>query len=65
LGEKAHESLQLIMKTVGAEFSADTQLLIQGARSKVNSNEEIIHEETLIQVKELISAFIKSLSTER
>ena len=49
------------MKTVGAEFSEQTQLLIQGARSKVNSNEEIIHEATLIQVKELISAFIKLL----
>lgn len=61
LGEKAHESLQLIMKTVGAEFSEQTQLLIQGARSKVNSNEEIIDETTLIQVKKLISAFIKSL----
>ena len=61
LGEKAHESLQLIMKTVGAEFSEQTQLLIQGARSKVNSNKEIIHEATLIQVKELISAFIKLL----
>src|SRR5215213_2067093 len=61
LGEKAHESLQLIMKTVGAEFNEQTQLLIQGARSKVNSNEEIIDETTLIQIKELISAFIKSL----
>lgn len=63
LGEKAHESLQLIMKTVGPEFSADTQLLIQAARSKVNRNQEIIQEETLIRVKDLISAFIKLLST--
>lgn len=62
LGEKAHESLQLIMKTVGAEFNEQTQLLISGARSKVNSNAEIMDEDTLIKVKELVEAFMKLLS---
>lgn len=60
LGEKAHESLQLIMKTVGAEFNEQTQLLIQGARSKV-SEKGITDEATLIKVKELIEAFVRLL----
>lgn len=59
LGDKAHESLQLIMKTVGAAFNDETQLLISGARTKVNSNSEIIDEATLIKVKNLIGAFIR------
>lgn len=62
LGEKAHESLELIMKTVGATFDEQTQLLIQGARSKVSSNGEITDETTLIKVKELISNFIEALN---
>lgn len=62
LGEKAHESLQLIMKTVGAVFNKQTQLLISGARSKVNSNGEITNEATLSKVTELIEAFIKLVS---
>ncbi len=48
------------MKTVGAEFNEQTQLLIQGARSKVNE-EGITDEATLIKVKELISSFVKLL----
>jgi chromate reductase len=61
LGEKAHESLQLIMKTVGAEFNEQTQLLIPGARSKVSNNGEITDGATLIKVKALLSSFIKAL----
>lgn len=58
LGEKAHESLQLIMKTVGAAFTHQTQLLISGARTKVN-NAQITDEATLLKVKEVIVAFVK------
>lgn len=34
LGEKAHEELQLIMKTMSAKFTEETILLIQGVKSK-------------------------------
>jgi len=34
LGEKAHEALQLIMKTIEAKVSEQTQLLIQGLKVK-------------------------------
>jgi NAD(P)H-dependent FMN reductase len=38
LGEKTFESLQLIMKTLGALVSDDSKVLIQGARSKINKD---------------------------
>lgn len=57
LGRNAHQSLQLIMKTVGAKMTDATQLLIEGARAKLNSAGEIIEATTLIQLKELIAAF--------
>lgn len=38
-GAKAHESLQLVMKTIGADVREETTLLIQGAKGKVNDTE--------------------------
>lgn len=35
-GEKGHEELQLIMKTVMAKFTPETTLLIKGIKSKLN-----------------------------
>ncbi len=57
LGERAHESLQLIMKTIEAKMTAQTQLHISGVRSKVNANGEIIDESTLNKINELIASF--------
>ncbi|CAN5657616.1 NADPH-dependent FMN reductase [soil metagenome] len=37
-GQKAHDELQLIMKTVMAIFTTDTTLLIQGIKGKINNN---------------------------
>jgi len=64
LGEKAHESLQLIMRTIEAEIPAGSQLLIQGARNKVNNSGEITDEMTLAGIKELIRSFTATLSTD-
>ena len=57
LGEKAHESLQVIMRTIQAKMVPETQLLIQGARAKLGSAGEISDETTLNKVKELVSSF--------
>ena len=62
LGQKAHESLCLIMKTIYARFSEETQLCISGARTKVADN-KIIDEATLDKIKQLISGFIKIMNT--
>ena len=61
LGQKAHESLQLIMKTIEAKLSDTTQLLIEGARPKLNSSGDITDAATLVKVKELIAAFTKNM----
>lgn len=55
-GEMGHEQLLLIMKTLEAKFDDTTQLLIQGVRSKVNADGEIIGDET----KEALQNFIKN-----
>ena len=62
LGEKAHESLQLIMKTLGAKCNEDAQLLISGARTKVNTAGEITDAATLDKIKVLISSFIQNMN---
>lgn len=56
-GEKGHEELQLIMKTVEASFDADTSLLIQGVRGKVDDQGAIVDSKTLEQLQKFISAF--------
>lgn len=60
-GAKAHESLQLVMKTIYADLSEETQLLIQGAKGKVNSSGEITDEVTKRQLVDLTMAFIQRL----
>ena len=45
-GEKAHEELQLIMKTAMAKFSMETTLLIQGVKSKIDEHGQIIDKST-------------------
>jgi len=56
-GAKAHESLQLVMETIGADLRKDTRLLIQGAKGKVKSNGEITDEATIQKLKDLAIAF--------
>ncbi|MBW4360608.1 NADPH-dependent FMN reductase [Flavobacterium taihuense] len=56
-GEKGHEELQLIMKTIEANFNEDTSLLIQGVRGKVSSEGAIEDRLTLEQIRKFIAAF--------
>lgn len=56
-GEKGHEELQLIMKTIEANFNEDTSLLIQGVRGKVNAEGTIVDNLTLKQIQKFIVAF--------
>lgn len=54
-GEKAYEELKLIMTTLGAKFTQQTQVLINGVKGKVEEN-TIKDEETLERIKELIKS---------
>lgn len=58
-GEKGHEELQLIMKTVMAKFTMETTLLIQGVKGKINDHGEIIHFQTRDDLGKFTEAFEK------
>ena len=56
-GEKGHEELQLIMKTVMAKFTDETVLLINGIKGKINDQGVITNEKTKDDLKKFSEAF--------
>ncbi len=62
LGEKAHESLTLIMKTLEAKFTEETSILIQGVRGKLTKDGKISDEETIKRIDKMIEAFVKNIN---
>jgi NAD(P)H-dependent FMN reductase len=56
-GQKGHEALQLIMKTLSAKFTTDTTLLIQGIKGKVNEYGQIIDTKTSDDLVKFVNAF--------
>ncbi|MFH6943268.1 NADPH-dependent FMN reductase [Flavobacterium sp. FlaQc-50] len=60
-GEKGHEQLELIMKTIEAKFNEETQLLIQGIRGKLDSDGNISDEKTLLNLFKFIRNFEKQM----
>jgi chromate reductase len=60
-GEKGHEQLALIMKTIEADFTDQTQLLIQGIRGKLDFEGNITDEKTLVNLEEFIKNFEKHI----
>ncbi|MBK9983362.1 MAG: NAD(P)H-dependent oxidoreductase [Saprospiraceae bacterium] len=56
-GQKGHEELQLIMKTVMAKFTNDTTLLIQGIKSKINERGDITDKKTKEDLIKFSDAF--------
>lgn len=60
-GRKGHEELQLIMKTVMANFSEDTTLLINGVKGKVSPEGAIIHPATREAFDHFVKMFVKAV----
>ena len=56
-GEKAHESLLLVMNTLGIKTNDHLCLLISGVKSKLNETGEVIDEKLRNKLKRLIIAF--------
>ncbi len=56
-GQKGHEELQLIMKTVMTIFTDETTLLIQGVKGKITEKGEIIDAKILQDLGKFISSF--------
>lgn len=58
-GQKGHEELHLIMKTVMANFNDETTWLIPGIKGKINEQGEIIHEGTRTELLKFLEGFKK------
>ena len=56
-GQKGHEELQLIMKTVMTRFTDETTLLIQGVKGKINEKGKITDSKTLQDLTNFINAY--------
>jgi NAD(P)H-dependent FMN reductase len=56
-GQKGHEELQLIMRTVMAKFTDETTLLIQGVKGKIDERGEITSESTKHALETFVMSF--------
>jgi NAD(P)H-dependent FMN reductase len=56
-GEKAHEELQLIMRTLMAQFTEETAILISGIKGKISGPGEINDPSTKSKLVEFIKSF--------
>jgi chromate reductase, NAD(P)H dehydrogenase (quinone) len=61
VGEKAQESLGLVMKTIGAKVGIYSSILIKNVRTKINQNGEFINENTEKEFNDLIKDFKNNL----
>ncbi len=64
LGDKAFESLLLILKTIQAKIGDDSALLINGARSKISNTGHLTDEQTVKEIDKLIKSFVKSIEND-
>lgn len=55
-GQKGHEELQMIMRTIMAEFTDDTTLLISGVKGKLDENGEITDQKVKTDFDRFIAA---------
>jgi len=56
-GEKGHEELQLLMKTVMARFTLETTLLIQGVKGKINQDGELVDSKIVDELTRFVAAY--------
>ncbi len=56
-GDKAHESLELVMKTIGAKVGDKSSMLIKSVKTKLNQQGKINNPDTLNELEELIEDF--------
>jgi chromate reductase len=61
-GEKGHEELQLIMKTLTSKFTNKTTLLISGIKSKISESGQVTDSKTQFELEQFIKSFQTLLS---
>ncbi|WP_341901351.1 NADPH-dependent FMN reductase [Fluviicola taffensis] len=57
-GEKGHEELQLIMKTLMVKFTNETTLLISGIKSKISMSGELTDPKTESELERFVNSFL-------
>lgn len=62
-GQKAHEALNLVMKTVGVQLGAKSSLLIAAPKTKIDPEGRITDTHTEIAICELADDFIALLNS--
>ncbi len=62
LGEKAHESLLLILRTMGARIEDDWSIHIPGAKTKISSHGEITDSDLLHRIKQMLNSVSNALN---
>lgn len=62
-GEKGHEELQLIMKTLMATFTDQTTLLIKGLKGKLDEKGKIADQEATLLFATFIDEYKKQVTT--
>lgn len=63
LGEKAYESLELIMNTIlQYKIGDDAKLLIQGARAKLNSDGDVVDKNVRDDLRKLMDSLITQIN---
>ena len=60
-GEKAFESLALILRTIGAKIDDDSMMLIRGARAKLDHQNSIVDEPTRHEIDRVITALLRNI----
>ncbi|MFS4467664.1 NADPH-dependent FMN reductase [Maribacter sp. 2210JD10-5] len=58
-GEKGHEELKLIMKTIQTKFTDETTLLIKGVKGKIGKDGKILDKKTETELKKFVKSFEK------
>ncbi len=60
-GEKALESLRLIMTTLEAQVRDETTMLIRGVRGKIGKSGEISDPDLVAKMDQLMESFLESI----
>ena len=61
-GQKAHEALNLVMKTVGVKVAEAASLLISAPKTKISIEGKITDDATMKSIRQLMDSFIGTMS---
>jgi len=60
-GEKALESLELIMVTLGAIIAPNSKLLLKGIKGKISSEGEISDSKVIDEIRVVVGSLLESI----